>query len=196
MVGPGIARAGRVNQHSHFHAPAGGLTQRPREGQPDFVPVKDIGAEGDGLAGLLDRLQHRREGLIPVNERLDPVARQQWPLHHAAHHSHQHVEVPGVAGQMAMQLLRRTFGLRLVGAVAFEVAPQQDRLAANPVHPEDEVERRARQRHQPDEAHPRDGRARIPLVEDGVGRGRHRSSSTTPAKTICQSRARAICSRR
>ena len=155
--GPGIPRARRVNQHAHLHAPAGGVTQRPREGQPDFVPVKDIGAERDGLAGLLNRLQHRRERLISVNERLDPVARQQRPLHHAAHHSRQHVQVPGVPWQMAVQFLRRTLRLLLVGAVPLEAAPQQDGLAANPVHAKDEVERRPDQGHQPDEAHPPDG---------------------------------------
>ncbi len=121
--GPGIARAGGVNQHAHFHAPAGGVAQRSREGQADFVPVKDVSAEGDGLAGLLDRLQHGRVGLIPVDERLQPVARQQRPLHHAAHDADQHVEVPGVAGQMAMQLLRRALRLRFMGAIPFEVAP-------------------------------------------------------------------------
>ena len=74
--GPGISRARRVNQHADLHAPAGGVAQRPREGQPDFVPVEDIGAERDGLAGLLNRLQHRGERLISANERLDSVARQ------------------------------------------------------------------------------------------------------------------------
>jgi hypothetical protein len=74
--GPGIPRARRVNQHADFHAPARGVTQRPREGQPDFVPVEDIGAERDGLAGLLNRLQHRGKRLISTNEWVDPVARQ------------------------------------------------------------------------------------------------------------------------
>ena len=155
--GPGIPRARRVNQHSHLHAPAGGVTQRPREGQPDLVPVEDIGAERDGLTGLLDRLQHRRKGLISIDQRLDPISRQQGLLHHASHHSHEHVQVPGVAGQMAVQFLRRTLWLCLVGAIPFEVAPQQNGLAAKPVDAKCKVKRRPDHGHQPDEAHPRDG---------------------------------------
>ncbi len=180
--GPGIPRARRVNQHSHFHAAAGGLAERPREGQADFVPVKDIGAERDGLAGLLDGLQHRREGFVAVYERLDPVARQQGTLDHPTHHPREHIEVAGVAGQMAVQFLRRTRGLRLMSAVAFEAAPQQDGLAAEPVDPKNEVEHRPCQGHQPDEAHPGDSRARIPLVKDGVSRGHERDEQRESSK--------------
>ena len=139
---PGIPRARRVNQHADLHAPAGGVTQRPRKGEPDFVPVEDIGAERERLAGLLNRFQHRRERLVSIHERLDPVPRQQRPLHHAAYHPNQHVQVPGVPGQVAMQFLRRTIRLRLVGAESLEAVPQLDGLPANPVHSKDEVQRR------------------------------------------------------
>ena len=108
--GPGIPRARRVNEHADLDAPASGVPERPGEGQPNFVSVEDVGAEGDGLAGLLNRFQHRGKGLVSIKERLDPVARQQRPLHHAAHYPRQHGEVPGVAGEMAVQFLWRAMG--------------------------------------------------------------------------------------
>ncbi len=173
-AGPGIARGRRINQDAHLDAAAGGLAQRPRKRQPRFIAVEYVGAERDRLAGLPDGLEHRREGFLAVEQRLDSIAREQRPLDHSAHHPRQQVEVAGVAGQVAVQLLRRAGGLRLVGVVAFEAAPQQDGLAADAIDSQDEVERRPGQRHQPDEANPRNSRARVPLVEDRVPGGHQR----------------------
>ena len=103
--GPGIPSPRRVNQHPHFHAPARGLAQRMRKGHPDFVPIEDIGHERDGLARVLDRLQHGRIGFISVHQRIDPIARQQGSLHHTPNDPSQHLEMPSVIRQMALQLV-------------------------------------------------------------------------------------------
>src|ERR1035438_10057147 len=76
---------------------------------------------------------------------------------------------------MPVQLIRRTLGLLFMGAIPREVAPQYDRLTAEPVYPEDEIEHRSHERDEPDEAYPSDGCARIPLIQGGVPGGRHRS---------------------
>ena len=94
--------------------------QRPRR----LRPGRRYRSERNGLACLPDRLQHGRKGFIPVNQRLNSISRQQRSVHHATHYSGQHLQVPGVTRQMAMQLVRRTLGLRGLGAVPFEVPPQ------------------------------------------------------------------------
>ena len=83
-----------------------------RKGHPGFVPIKDIGHERDGLACVSDRFQHGRIGLITVHQRVNPIASQQGSPHYAPDDTSQHHQMPLVARQMALQLLRQTFGLR------------------------------------------------------------------------------------
>ncbi len=161
---PRVTRARGVNQHSHLDAAPLSLPQGARKLQPRFVPVEDISLERKCAAGLADGAQHGGIRFIAVNQRLDLIPHKQGPLHHAAHDPRQHVQMSGVAGQVAMQLFRRARRLRRVGAIALKVLAQQGGLAPKPVDAKDEIRQGTNQRHQPDKADPPDGSARVPLV--------------------------------
>jgi len=141
-----------------------------REGQPGFVPVENVGLERHAGARLADRLEHGRKSRVPVHQGLDPVARQQRPLDHALDHAGQHLEVPRLGRQMAVQLLRQTSRLGRQRAVAVQVRAQRRGPPPDAVDAKDEIEQRARQRHQPNAPEPPDSRARIALVENHVSR--------------------------
>jgi len=57
------------------------------------------------------------------------------------------------------------------GAVAFQFPAQQDRAAADAIDAEDEIQQRAAQRHEPDDADPQRGGARVALVKQRVAGG-------------------------
>ena len=122
----------------------------------------------------MDRFQHGRIGFISVHQRIDPIARQQGPLDHTPNDPGQHLDMPAVIRQMARQLFRQTFGMRGLCPVPIEVPSQQRGLMANAIDSEDEVHDRPGQGHEPNETHPRDGRARITLIENRVPGRQHR----------------------
>ena len=81
--------------------------------------------------------------------------------------------MPCVIRQMALQVFRQTFGLGGLCPVPLKVPSQQSGLMANAIDSEDKVHDSPGQGHEPDEAHPRDGGARITLVEDRVPSCQH-----------------------
>jgi hypothetical protein len=76
--------------------------------------------------------------------------------------------------QVVMKVVGRAFGSGGWGAVTLEVAAQKGCLAAKTVDSEDEIQESTNQRHQPNETDPRDSRAGIPLVQNGVSGGEKR----------------------
>ncbi len=177
---PGIPSPRRINQHPHFHAAARGLAKRMRKSHPDFVSIKDIGHERDCLACVLDRFQHGRIGFISVHQRIDPIARQQRSLYHTFNDPSQHLEIPSVIRQMALQVFRQTFGLCGLRPVPLKVSAQQSGLMANTIDSENEVHDSPDQGHEPNESHPCHGGTRITLGENRVPSHQHREKQSKP----------------
>ena len=184
--GPGIPSPHRVNQHPHFHAPARGLAKRMRKGHPDFVPIEDIGHERDCPACLLDRLQHGRISFISVHQRINPIARQQGAIDHAPNDPSQHLQMPCAIRQMALQLFRKTFGLRGLGPVPLKVSSQQSGLVANAIHSEDEVHDSPDQGHEPNEAHPPMAARESRLLRTACPDANTERTTASPMAAMCQ----------
>jgi hypothetical protein len=87
----------------------------------------------------LDRFQHGRIGFISVHQRIDPIALQQGSLYHTPNDPSQHLEMPHVIRQMALQLFRKTFELRGMCPVPLKVTSQQSGLMADAIDSEDKV---------------------------------------------------------
>jgi hypothetical protein len=149
-----------------------------RKGHPDFIPIEDIGHERDCLASVLDRFQHGRKGFISVHQRIDPIAWQQGSLDHTPNDPGQHLEMPSVIRQMALQLVRQTFGLCGLRPVPLKVPSQQSGLMANAIDSEDKVHDSPDQGHEPNETHPRDGGARLTLMKNRVPSRQHREKKS------------------
>jgi hypothetical protein len=116
----------------------------------------------------LDCFQHGRIGFLSVDQRIDPIAPQQGSLYHTPNDPSQHLEMPSVIRQVALQFFRQTFGLRGLRPVSLQVLSQQSGPMANAIQAEEEVHDSPDQGHEPNETHPRDGGARVTFVENRV----------------------------
>src|SRR5581483_3633845 len=86
-------------------------------------------------------------------------------------HAGRGLEVPVHGRERLPQLLRRADGRVRNSVQRLAALPQLARAALDAVHPEAEVQQRASERDEPDQARPGHRRAGVPLVEDRVERG-------------------------
>ena len=130
------------------------------------VVVEDIALQGDRLSSLSDGVEHRGEGLVAIDQRLDSIAPHHWsadqPVDQATHSR------KTVAPPLELQANR-------VGRRRSRRSLAEDRHGAtmNAVHAQHGVCDGAKEGRDPDDAHPTDGGTYVPLVEDHVNRAGH-----------------------
>ena len=168
---PGVILADPVDDDPHLHRAPPGAAQRIHEGASGGVGLEDVALQEHTFAGFLDGLDHRRIRLLPVEERLDPVAGEQGTPGHRL----------GYAGDVAKSVVevRKRYpgsGFRPVADLV-DTKPRDpagfelSRPGRDAVHAEEQVEDRSREGKEQADRDPAEGGAGVAFAQEHVRGG-------------------------
>ena len=167
-VGPGVVLADPVDDYPHVHIALPGPIERVEEGVSGGVGLKEVALKQNALARAVDGGEHRRIGLLAVEQGNDLVALEQRSPGHRFRHA-------GDALELVLEVLERHSGLGLRpiadpvqvevhGPVGFELS----RPGGDPVDAEEQVQDRPREGKEEAYRNPAERGARVALAQEHV----------------------------